>query len=35
VVTKNAQIDCTWDGSGGVSFSRNTCGTENPAGAWD
>ena len=35
VVTRNRSIDCVWDRSGGVTFSKNTCGTESPAGAWD
>jgi parallel beta-helix repeat protein len=35
VVTRSPVIDCDWDGNGGVTFSRNTCGTENPPGAWD
>jgi parallel beta-helix repeat protein len=35
VVTRSMTIDCSYDNSGSVTFSRNTCGTENPAGAWD
>ena len=35
VVTRNSSIDCQWDRLGGVTFSKNTCGTEVPAGAWD
>jgi parallel beta-helix repeat protein len=35
VVTRNAVLDCSWDSSGAVSFSKNTCGTEVPAGIWD
>ena len=34
VVTHNSIIDCLSDTSG-VTFSKNTCGTESPAGAWD
>ena len=35
VVTRNSSIDCFWDQSGNVAFSKNTCGTEFPAGVWD
>jgi hypothetical protein len=35
VVTRNTLIDCIWDGTGAATFSRNTCGTESPAGVWD
>ena len=35
IVTRNSFRDCRWDGNGGVTFSKNTCGTEIPAGAWD
>ena len=35
VVTHASFVDCKWDGVGGVTFSKNTCGTEDPPGAWD
>lgn len=35
VVTRSAVIDCLWTGGVQPVFSKNTCGTEVPAGAWD
>ena len=37
VVTRNTIIDCAFvpDASTPPVFSKNTCGTEDPAGAWD
>jgi nitrous oxidase accessory protein NosD len=36
IVARNSFEDCTWDGGGGVTFSKNTCGTKSPfEGAWD
>ena len=34
VVTRNTIIDCRVVGPG-ATFSKNTCGTEIPAGVWD
>ena len=35
VVTRSRTIDCDWDGSDAPVFSKNSCSTETPAGAWD
>ena len=34
-VTRSYTIDCDWDGSDAPVFSKNSCATESPAGAWD
>jgi parallel beta-helix repeat protein len=35
IVTRNTGTACMWDGSGVNTFSRNTCVSEDPRGAWD
>ena len=35
IVTRSYTIDCDWDGSDAPVFTKNSCTTESPAGAWD